>query len=306
MSKNKNHQKSAIEHQKLHEPVLQGEVLKYLDPKAGERYLDLTGGYGGHASAILEQTGFAAQAVLVDRDEEAVSTLQSRFKSDNVSIRHADFLSASQDLADEQQQFDLIVADLGLSSQHLNQKDRGFAFALEGPLDMRMDQRQELTAQQVVNGYPERKIAEIIRAYGEEPRVASVARAIIRSRPISSTKQLAEVVARAYGARKGKSRVHPATKTFQALRIAVNDELEQLEHALPLWLDALLAPGGRLAVISFHSLEDRLVKQAMRERSDGLLASIKLITRRPVTPTSDEIVYNPRARSAKLRVCQRK
>jgi 16S rRNA (cytosine1402-N4)-methyltransferase len=195
----------------------------------------------------------------------------------------------------------MILADLGVSSPHLNQESRGFAIAADGPLDMRMDQTQELTAADIVNSYPTADIADILRRYGEEPKAHSIAKKIAeyrKERPITSTTQLAEIVARAWP---GHSRVHPATRSFQALRIAVNDELRLIEESLPIWIE-LLQPGGRLVVISFHSLEDRLVKQAFHEAGgDRFDAELRVLTKQPVTADEPEIVSNPRARSAKLR-----
>lgn len=283
---------------------MMAEVLGLLKPQKGESYLDLTGGFGGHAAGVLEHTMAPEQAVLVDRDADAVSYLEEHFGSQGVQVVRSDFQSVSEELARKGRQFDLLLADLGVSSQHLNQSERGFAFAQDGPLDMRMDQEQTLTAERVVNTYTEEELARIIRQWGEEPKARAIAKAIVRRRPLKTTKQLAAAAASVYGSR--RSKVHPATKTFQAIRIAVNGELEQLENTLPLWLDQIVAPGGRFAVISFHSLEDRLVKQAMRERAQGWTATVELLTKRPLTPSSEEIAFNPRARSAKLRVCQRK
>jgi 16S rRNA (cytosine1402-N4)-methyltransferase len=280
-----------------HVPVLLDEVLQYLDPKEGDSYLDLTAGYGGHASAILERTRSLTQAELIDRDSNAVAVLQEKYAG-QASVRQADFLSASRDLHAQGRQFDIILADVGVSSPHLNEGTRGFSIAQAGPLDMRMDQSQEFTASDIANGYSEDELAEILRAYGEEPKARQIARAIVQSRPVTTTTELADIVKRIWPKR---SRVHPATRTFQAFRIAVNDELGQLEQALPIWFD-LLAPGGRIAVISFHSLEDRLVKQAFKEAGgERYDADLKLLTKRPVTPGPSELVFNPRARSAKLR-----
>lgn len=283
---------------KQHTPVLLAEVLTLLSPQPGDRYLDLTAGYGGHASAVLQATGNMDGAVLVDRDENAIRALEQRFMGQPVSLRHSDFLSASQELSGQGRQFDIILADLGVSSPHLNEVSRGFAITAAGPLDMRMDPRQELTAADIVNGYRLDELADILERYGEEPKARQIARLIVHNRPFVTTDQLAAVVARAWP---GRSRVHPATRTFQALRIAVNDELRLLEASLPLWI-ALLAPAGRLAVISFHSLEDRLVKQAFSEYAGNRYdAVLKELTKRPVTPQPHELVSNPRARSAKLR-----
>jgi len=282
---------------KQHEPVLLDEVLQYLDPKSGESYLDLTAGYGGHAAAVLERTGSLAPAVLVDRDQTAVQALRERF-GDRAELRRSDFLTASRELAAEGRRFDLILADLGTSSPHLNDAHRGFAISRPGPLDMRMDQSQPLSAADIVNGASEAELAELLRRYGEEPKAKQIARAIAARRPVMTTDQLAAIAASVWS---GRSRVHPATRTFQALRIAVNDELGQLIGSLPLWLE-LLELGGRLAVISFHSLEDRLVKQALAAVSgDRYDAELRLLTKRPVRPGTTETVHNPRARSAKLR-----
>lgn len=298
----KMHQNKHQNKHKQHEPVLLDEVLQYLDPKAGESYLDLTAGYGGHAAAILERTGSLTTAVLIDRDNNAVEALRREFKRQTadgtVSLRQQDFLTASRELVGEGRQFELILADLGVSSPHLNEGKRGFAINTKGPLDMRMDQSQTLTAETIVNSYNEADLADLLRRYGEEPRSKRIASLIIAHRPLTSTDELAAIVAKAWP---GRSRTHPATRTFQALRIAVNDELNLLEQSLPLWIQ-LLAPGGRLVVISFHSLEDRLVKQALQaaagQRYD---AELRLLAKRPVTASPTEIVHNPRARSAKLR-----
>lgn len=293
MHQNKNQNKN-----KQHVPVLLDEVLRYLDPKAGESYLDLTAGYGGHAEAILERTGSLTTAALVDRDKQAVEALRDKFAGSAVNVLRQDFRTASQELVDQGRQFDLILADLGVSSPHLNEGQRGFAISLDGPLDMRMDQSQPLTAAEIVNSYSETALADLLRSYGEEPKSKRIAQLIVAGRPFSTTGQLAAVAAKAWP---GHSRVHPATRTFQALRIAVNDELGLLEQSLPLWLQ-LLAPGGRIAIISFHSLEDRLVKQALQDAAgERYDAEMRLLTKRPVTAGPKERVSNPRARSAKLR-----
>lgn len=274
------------------------EVLQYLDPQAGESYLDLTAGYGGHASEVLARTGSLTTAVLVDRDQNAISVLQKKYAPGTVSLRQQDFLTASRELLAEGQEFDLILADLGVSSPHLNEGTRGFAIASDGPLDMRMDQSQELTAETIVNTYSEAALADTLKRYGEEPKARQIARMIVAARPLSTTGELAAVAAKAWP---GRSRVHPATRTFQALRIAVNDELNLVEQSLPIWV-RLLKPGGRIAVVSFHSLEDRLVKQAFQEvAGERYDAELRLLTKRPVTASPSELVFNPRARSARLR-----
>ncbi len=282
----------------MHLPVLLREVLQYLEPHPGESYLDLTAGYGGHASAVLERTGSADKAVLVDRDQRAIDVLTKKFGEGGARIMHDDFLSASQALAGEGRGFDLILADLGVSSPHLNEAARGFSISADGPLDMRMDQTQQLTAADVVNRYSHAQLADILTQYGEEPKAKRIAALIVENRPITTTTELARIASRAWP---GHSKVHPATRTFQAIRIAVNDELGLLAQSLPLWMQ-LLNPGGRIAVISFHSLEDRFVKQAFGEAGgDRYDATLRLLTKHPITAGEDEIVFNPRARSAKLR-----
>lgn len=285
--------------QNNHIPVLLDATLQYLGPKAGESYLDLTAGYGGHAEAILERTLTPAKAVLVDRDKNAVDELRQKFAGLSVKIIHQDFLAASQELFRSGKRFDLILADLGVSSPHLNTASRGFSIRLDGPLDMRMDQSQSLSAETIVNTYGEAELAELLHSYGEEPRARAIAKAIVAKRPIKTTTQLADIVASSSGWR--RSRVHPATRSFQALRIAVNSELEQIKQSLPLWIQ-LLEQGGRVVVISFHSLEDRIVKQALAAASGNRYdATLQLLTKHPVTGSEQEIVFNPRARSAKLR-----
>jgi 16S rRNA (cytosine1402-N4)-methyltransferase len=290
------HQEDKINN--IHVPVLLKEVLLYLDPQPRESYLDLTGGYGGHATEVLERTGAPEKAVLVDRDPNAVSVLSERFARRGADIRQMDFLAASLALQSEGRQFDLILADLGVSSPHLNNASRGFSIKEDGPLDMRMDTTQALTAETVVNTYSAAELADILKRYGEEPKSRQIASLIVANRPLKTTTELAKVVAKAWP---GHSKVHPATRTFQALRIAVNDELSLLSKSLPIWIN-LLAPGGRIAVISFHSLEDRIVKQALSEASgERYDAELRLLTKHPVTGDENELVLNPRARSAKLR-----
>ncbi len=280
-----------------HIPVLMDHVLEYLAPAPGQTYLDLTAGYGGHAGTIRSRTN-GWPITLVDRDQMAISYLQERFPDEGAEIIHSDFLTASQQLVLQGRQFDMILADLGVSSPHLNIASRGFSIQHDGPLDMRMDQQQTLTAETMVNEFSEADLEHIIREYGEEPKAKRIARAIVAHRPITSTDQLAKIVASQF---MGRSKVHPATKTFQGLRIAVNDELKLLREALPLWV-TLLKPGGRLAVISFHSLEDREVKQFFAARAgDTYDAELTVLTKRPAVADKHELVSNPRARSAKLR-----
>ncbi len=289
----------------VHTPVLVHETLNYLDPRPGQSYLDLTAGYGGHAASIIETTGTPQLAVLVDRDEKAIQSLRQRFTDSGVKIVRSDFLSALTNLAGESQKFDMVLADLGVSSPHLENSERGFSFNQAGPLDMRMDQAQQLSAEYIVNEMDEPKLADILEKYGEEPRAKAVARSIVAARPIKDTEQLATIIAKALGWRSKRARTNPATKSFQAIRIAVNDELKQLEDSLPLMVQ-VLKPGGRLAIISFHSLEDRIVKQYFAQHAGRTYdAQLTLLTKRPITASRDEIAINPRARSAKLRACSK-
>lgn len=278
-----------------HIPVLADQVLSLLNPKQGESYLDLTAGLGGHAGLVLGKTKAERLAVLVDRDVYATNVLKAKFGA--AEVIHQDYLSASRALNESHRQFDMILADLGVSSVHLNDSSRGFNFEASGPLDMRMDQTQKLSASQVVNHYQLDKLARLLKDFGQEPKARTIANMIVRNRPIVSNQQLAGLVARAWP---GRSKVHPATRTFQAIRIEVNQELDQLAKSLSLWAE-LLKPNGRLAVISFHSLEDKLVKKFMSRVSVGLDSSFQELTRKPVVASKDEIAFNPRARSAKLR-----
>jgi 16S rRNA (cytosine1402-N4)-methyltransferase len=204
-------------HHKLdsHIPVLREQVIKYLDPKEGDSYLDLTAGYGGHAKRVLELTKNPKQAVLVDRDLKAIESLELEFAMQGSRILNMDFLSASQQIISEGQRFDVILADLGVSSQHFNEASRGFAINAEGPLDMRMDQTQDLTAAVIVNNYSAADLADILRRYGEEPKARLIAQNIVLHRPIATTTELARIVAHAWV---GHSKIHPATRTFQVRR----------------------------------------------------------------------------------------
>ncbi len=281
--------------QGLHQPVLLAEVLACLSPNKGESYLDVTAGYAGHARAVLDQTKAPSKVTLVDRDEAAIAELHKALP--RVQTIRNDFLTASKQLSESGRKYHMILADLGVSSPHLDNAGRGFSFMTEAPLDMRMDNSQALTADAIVNTYDESAISDLLWKYGEEPKARQIARRIVQARPLRTTTQLAAVVAKAWP---GRSKTHPATRTFQALRIAVNDELQLLESAIPLWID-MLEPQGRLAIISFHSLEDRIVKNAFHERSIGYESEAALITKGPITASATEIVSNPRARSAKLR-----
>lgn len=271
-------------------------MVALLAPKKGESYLDLTAGYGGHARAVLSNLGDASHVTLVDRDASAVSSLAD-LQAQGARIIHNDFSSAAKHLVEQGAQFDMILADLGVSSPHLDNGERGFSFMYEAPLDMRMDPSQDLTAQTVVNTYSQDEIEHILKMYGEEPKARAIAKAIVEQRPLRTTMQLAEIVSGVYG-RRGKT--HPATRTFQAVRIAVNDELGQLNQMLA-QIPALLNEGGRVAIISFHSLEDRLVKQFFAEEAkSGYEARLRLINKKPISG-KDESVFNPRARSSLLR-----
>lgn len=288
----------------IHIPVLEQEVLHYLKPQKGEHYLDLTSGYGGHAARVLEEIGLNGKATLVDRDLNAVEHLTKKFGNDaRVEIIHDDYLTASRNLKEGAARFDLILADIGLSSPHIDNASRGFSFQQDGPLDMRMDPRQQITAGTIVNTYGREELVSILREYGEVRQAAKIADAIIAARPLKSTQELAGTIKKCTG---NNPKLRNEAKVFQALRIVVNDELKQLENSLPMWHE-MLKPGGRLAVISFHSLEDRLVKQYFQSNGgDRYDADLLILTKQPVTCTNQESLSNPRARSAKLRVAQRK
>lgn len=290
--------------EELHQPVLLSEVLEVLQPKPGESYLDLTAGYAGHASRILDVTQNYKDTVLVDRDENAIKVLQEKFANSPVRLRHQDFYSAVLQEIECGNCFDMILMDFGVSSPQLDRAERGFSFAKDGPLDMRMDQEQDLDASVIVNKWRESEIVDILERYGEEkPGFAKlIARTIVHGRPWTSTKQLGETLAK-FG-RGG--RVHPATRTFQAIRIAVNDELGEIERTLPL-IPKVLNPGGRVAMITFHSLEDRLVKDFLKDESSlGEESPLEVLTKKPITAETEELFINPRARSAKLRAAKKK
>lgn len=292
-----------INMEKLHIPVLLSEVLAELKPQPGESYLDLTAGFGGHASEILDVTQQFKDSVLVDRDEFAADYLRNKF-GDKITIMNTDFYSAVLQLFECGKTFDIILADFGVSSPQLDMEDRGFSFRFDAPLDMRMDRRQKLTARDVINKYSERELTDIFVKYGEESpgRAAMFARIIVHHRPINTTKELAELIRVRWH---GYSKIHPATKIFQAVRIEVNRELEQIENTLPL-LPKLLNPGGRLGIITFHSLEDRLVKDYFKAASSlGEESELEIINKKPITAENVELVINPRARSAKLRLVKR-
>ena len=289
--------------EELHKPVLLSEVLEVLRPKLGESYMDLTAGYAGHASRILDVTRNYKDSVLVDRDSFAVEFLHGKYDSEPVKIVNDDFYSAVLQELECGKKFDMILADFGVSSPQLDMSERGFSFSKDGPLDMRMDRTQKVSAATVVNGWSERDLAELFVKYGEEkPGFAKmIAREIVTHRPWSTTKELAEAIKR----KSRFSHVHPATRIFQAIRIEVNDELSEIEKTLPL-LPKILNPGGRVAIITFHSLEDRLVKNYFKEVSSlGEESPLKIINKSPITAGDMELVINPRARSAKLRAAER-
>ncbi len=304
-----------------HVSVMVREVLEFLKPQAHKTYLDGTVGGGSHAEQILSSSGPDGRILALDRDEEAITASRRRLArfGDRCIIRQANFMEAREILREiGWQGFDGILLDLGISSYHVESPERGFSFQTDARLDMRMDRRQSLDAYQIVNTFPVSALEQILRDYGEEPSARRIAKAVDRARkerPIETTQQLARLVAGVTGAkRRGR---HPATRTFQALRIAVNGELESLEAFLE---DAyeLLFSGGRMVVISFHSLEDRLVKTAFRKWSRDCLCPPKapdcrcgwsrkarLLTSKPLVPADSEIEANPRARSAKLRAAER-
>ena len=298
----KNYMKKSV-----HIPVLLDATLTEMTPTKGDNYLDLTAGYGGHARAFLCITQNYKESVLVDRDENAIITL-SDIKEQGVEILHMDFLSAAQHLVKNGRKFDLILADLGVSSPQLDIAERGFSFQKEGPLDMRMDPEQDKTAETIVNHANKNEIIRILVEYGEEKRgfAGRIADEIIRERKINrmtTTKQLADLVLSVHKGRWQKT--HPATRTFQAIRIAVNDELGQVEEMLKL-LPLLTKPSGRVGIITFHSLEDRIVKNYFKKDSlSGLESKFEILTKKPLSGAIND-ANNPRSRSAKLRVSNRK
>lgn len=301
-----------------HTPVLYQQVLRGLQPQSGGRYLDGTVGAGGHAAGILEASAPDGQLLGLDRDPAALEQAAARLApyGDRVMLRqasYADMVRSAQEIG--WQSLGGVLLDLGLSSMQLEDAERGFSFQREGPLDMRFGPDQRRTAADIVNQSEERELAQLIAEYGEEPRARAVARAIVAARPLSTSLELAEVVAQVAGGKGG--RIHPATRTFQALRIAVNDELNTLRRGLEAAIE-LLEPGGRLAVIAFHSLEDRIVKRTIRRESRDCIcppeqpictcdhrAQLQRISRGVIRPEQDEVERNPRARSARLRIAER-
>ena len=291
-----------------HEPVMTAEMVTVLDPSRGGLFVDCTVGGGGHARALLEAG--AERLLGLDRDGEALPAAADKLRpwADRVDLAHSDFRNLETVLA-ERSITDIdggALADLGLSSLQLDSGGRGFSYRHDGPLDMRMDRSAGPTAAELLHAAPESELADVIRRYGEDRHARRIARGLVAAReraPLTSTGQLADVIRRAVP-RRGRPRIHPATRTFQALRIWVNQELDGLDA----WLLALcrrMRAGARLAVISFHSLEDRIVKRALRSFEQGADVAIKVLTKRPLRPSEGEIVRNPRARSAKLRAAER-
>jgi len=295
---------SIKEHPPLHVPVLLEQVVALLQPQSGESYLDLTAGYGGHARAILEQTTNYTDSTLVDRDEMAHRHL-TEFAEKGTQLLHTDFVNAVKKLVQDGRSYNLILLDLGVSSPQLDLPERGFSFTMNGPLDMRMDIRQAQNAEALVNTANRNDLIRLIHEYGEEPLGAArrYTDAIIAARPIHTTGELAEVIKHAHVGKWKKT--HPATRTFQAIRIAINDELHQVEEVMPL-LPKLLKKGGRVGVISFHSLEDRIVKHYFAEQHHaGYESELTITTKHPIDGATYD-VHNPRSRSAKLRVAVKK
>ena len=294
--------------QMQHVPVLLDEALEYLNVRPGGVYVDATLGLGGHSSALAKRLGGAGKLICFDRDPEAMSKAQARLaelagelgaEMPTVEFQPRAFSEAGGVIA--KGSLDGLLADFGVSSLQLDEAHRGFSFRSDGPLDMRMDTRSGETAGQVVNEEDENELADLIYEFGEERRSRRIARAIVRARPISTTAELARVISAAAPAMKG-DKLHPATLTFQALRIRVNDELGEIRSLLKS-AGSLLKPGGRLVLISFHSLEDRMVKDAFREA--GRTKEFSVLTKKAVVAGEQETLRNPRSRSAKLRAAEK-
>ncbi|MEW6410518.1 MAG: 16S rRNA (cytosine(1402)-N(4))-methyltransferase RsmH, partial [Nitrospirota bacterium] len=284
-----------------HIPVLLNETINYLNPKRGDIYIDGTIGYGGHAIEIIKRILPGGKLIGIDRDVDVIEIAKKKLSiyGDAVKVIHGDFgdmMAIVSELGIAV--VNGILLDLGVSSLQLGSKGRGFSFDDDISLDMRMDRRSKITAYDLVNNLPEKELASILWRFGEERQYRRIAKAIVESRrkkPITTAKMLSEMVSGVY---RGRGRLHPATRMFQALRIAVNDELGSLQRGLKDGI-SLLKSGGRFCVISFHSLEDRIVKDVFRESKH-----LKVLTKRPIVPTKEEIDRNPRSRSAKLRVAE--
>jgi 16S rRNA (cytosine1402-N4)-methyltransferase len=299
-----------------HVPVLAAEVRESLAVRPGETVLDATFGAGGHSALLAADLAGRGKLIAVDRDPTAKTyfdRLAKRAGGIQTRLLRGDFGVVLPQLASNDVRVDAVLLDLGVSSMQLDRPERGFSYSVDAPLDMRMDPTQELDASEVVNTWSERDLTTIFRKYGEERYAKQIARAIVKQRPFERTGELVDVIKGAIPAPARFGEGHPAKRVFQALRIAVNDELASLEEALPAALE-LLKPGGRLAVISFHSLEDRIVKHFLRDRERGCTCppdfpvcvcghepELRAIQRRPIRPTDAEIAANPRAASARLR-----
>ena len=303
-----------------HDPVLYQEIILALKPNQAGRYVDGTLGAGGHAWGILEASSPGGLLLGMDVDPQALAIARERLAGfgSRVTILRASYTSLSEQLQEiGWQGVDGVLLDLGASSMQFDTPERGFSFQSEAPLDMRFDPNNPVSAGDLVNHLAEQELADLIFRYGEERKSRQIARAIVKARPVQTTRQLAEIILRANPARSQGHHLHPATRTFQALRIAVNQELAAVEAVLPQAVTALI-PGGRLAVISFHSLEDRIVKQYFRREAKDCIcpprqpictcdhrASVREINRSPIRPQESEIRKNPRARSALLRVAEK-
>ena len=298
-----------------HVPVLAAELIALTDPQPGEVAVDCTFGAGGHARLVAERLGPEGELVCIDRDPGAEERFAEFAREAPCRTRfiRADFADALAEMAAADERVGLIYMDLGISSLQLDAWERGFSYSYDAPLDMRMDPGQDLSALEVVNEWPERRLADAIRDYGEERHARRVAREIVGRRPLRTTSQLVEAIRAALPPEARFGRGHPAKRTFQGIRIAVNSELESLDRALPFAWELLL-PGGRLAAISFHSLEDRRVKRHLADRARGCVCppeipvcvcgrtpEAELLSRRAIAPTPEEAEENPRSRSAHLR-----
>jgi 16S rRNA (cytosine1402-N4)-methyltransferase len=285
-----------------HTPVLVEEAIRFLDPRSGGRFIDATLGAGGHTRALLERTAPDGKVLAIDQDQSALSGAAQALVSfgSRVQLVHSNFRDVGTIAAELGfTECDGVLADVGISSVMVDDPSRGFSFMREGPLDMRMDRTQALTAAEVVNTYSEKEIADILYTYGEERRSRPLARSIVRSRPLHKTTDLVGAIERVSGGPR-HGRIHPATRTFQALRIYVNDELKSLEAFVDSSM-TVVRPAGRVVVITFHSLEDRIVKQKFRMPA----VPGRVLTKKVVTGTDVELRRNPRARSAKLRAWER-